>query len=847
MLVLESLELGGNILVDLTIQANITTGSIDSLSYDNVDVVVNLNRFEVVAFLQAPVLSLDLPLTLPAVGVGSTEEIVFSIFNGSFDLNFFVNLTSPVDVLSLFSGGSDPVSLDYGGVLDARLPLEVGLAGSSIGVELALYDDNLFSDPLPTLSYEIDVCSVVNVTKTLVQELKNQILAVIQQPLQNLDVPINLDKITDPLIEKVDSVLGNFTDEIEHSLDATNCGGTENLSRLLQETTNSSFASKFRDAISSVNEALVSVGIVFTAEVSPYFVSETMTAGISTTLTVSVEQTAADIIGLVEDFFADATNSSGVSYLGIDNSDAAAGASLDLNALLDDTVISVGVDVTFAIELDLKEIQSVITSGTPVDEALEEGIGLHITTWGAYASLIVDPINLELTLFGQTLGIRNSAIALSAGLRSKGAFFASAKDILDGTADTSSLIPDLTVPLSAEVVFDFDVPGVDGVTISPILKLDSTNLLDDFSIDFDVDLETFLSEGLFGDNRLDIVLDNVTELLGTIASKLCIFRLLKSCAHIISSTYHFPSLRITAFSPDLQVGSTPSAVSGFFQIIDEFKDFAGALTNFTDLFNEVNALVPSEIRSVVRQASRLSTDGGCVEASTTFSTYAYDLLESEGLLNVSTTLSTFRVCEYLPQLQKALNYSVTASSSVSYLDLVVIPSALNTTLQSYFGEELDFGGSFVSIAMCQVHIWLDVFSIAILTASPFFYNSQLLENFGILSTRRLMNFIHKFLLSSGDGETAGRRLKSSTERSQVTKRGSVMRAVRNSMLPLVESPNPSRRLQTTQDEPLFELELNDLLSIYLDFNIGDGQKTLMLGLNFHFFSDESAVDDITGE
>jgi hypothetical protein len=459
-----------------------------------------------------------------------------------------------------------------------------------------------------------------------------------------------------------------------------------------------------------------------------------------------------------------------VSYLGIDNSDAAAGASLDLNALLDDTVISVGVDVTFAIELDLKEIQSVITSGTPVDEALEEGIGLHITTWGAYASLIVDPINLELTLFGQTLGIRNSAIALSAGLRSKGAFFASAKDILDGTADTSSLIPDLTVPLSAEVVFDFDVPGVDGVTISPILKLDSTNLLDDFSIDFDVDLETFLSEGLFGDNRLDIVLDNVTELLGTIASKLCIFRLLKSCAHIISSTYHFPSLRITAFSPDLQVGSTPSAVSGFFQIIDEFKDFAGALTNFTDLFNEVNALVPSEIRSVVRQASRLSTDGGCVEASTTFSTYAYDLLESEGLLNVSTTLSTFRVCEYLPQLQKALNYSVTASSSVSYLDLVVIPSALNTTLQSYFGEELDFGGSFVSIAMCQVHIWLDVFSIAILTASPFFYNSQLLENFGILSTRRLMNFIHKFLLSSGDGETAGRRLKSSTERSQVTKR-----------------------------------------------------------------------------
>ena len=67
------------------------------------------------------------------------------------------------------------------------------------------------------------------------------------------------------------------------------------------------------------------------------------------------------------------------------------------------------------------------------------------------------------------------------------------------------------------------------------------------------------------------------------------------------------------------------------------------------------------------------------------------------------------------------------------------------------------------------------------------------------------------------------------------------------MLPLVESPNPSRRLQTTQDEPLFELELNDLLSIYLDFNIGDGQKTLMLGLNFHFFSDESAVDDITGE
>jgi hypothetical protein len=98
----------------------------------------------------------------------------------------------------------------------------------------------------------------------------------------------------------------------------------------------------------------------------------------------------------------------------------------------------------------------------------------------------------------------------------------------------------------------------DGVTVLPIMKLDSTNLLDDsFTFDFDVGLETFLdsASNTFGPNTLENVFQNVTELLG----------------------------EITNYAPHLAAGGTSSPLGG---LLDLVEDFVGGFQNFTDLVSQ---------------------------------------------------------------------------------------------------------------------------------------------------------------------------------------------------------------------------------------------------------------------
>ena len=101
--------------------------------------------------------------------------------------------------------------------------------------------------------------------------------------------------------------------------------------------------------------------------------------------------------------------------------------------------------------------------GDPIVDAISRGFRLTVDTWGAYASLIVDPINLNLTLGRQDIRVRDSSFAIAADLRSKGSFSSTAANM--SNADPSQLLPNVAVPLSAEVIFDITVGDV---VVSPM-------------------------------------------------------------------------------------------------------------------------------------------------------------------------------------------------------------------------------------------------------------------------------------------------------------------------------------------------------------------------------------------
>lgn len=52
-----------------------------------------------------------------------------------------------------------------------------------------------------------------------------------------------------------------------------------------------------------------------------------------------------------------------------------------------------------------------------------------------------------------------------------------------------------------------------------------------------------------------------------------------------------------------------------------------------------------------------------------------------------------------------------------------------------------------------------------------------------------------------------------------------------------------RALQSTE-QPLLAVEFNDLISLSFDFNFGDGQKELLIGVQFHYDSDDTLSDSV---
>ena len=333
-----------------------------------------------------------------------------------------------------------------------------------------------------------------------------------------------------------------------------------------QAPTKISLVKNIKDAIAaailSANEELKNYGISLSADVLPYFDSNSFSVGVGVGLSATIEQTAVEILETFSDFVVlstDPSTDSSTSKLGL--GDSADAPVFDLDDLLSKVALAAGLDITFGIDLNLAEIHDGIFDSTyPLGESLRKGSALFIDTWGAFAEIIVDPIDLSFDLSGTSIHIRDSHFATAVELRSRGRFFASIDDMIVGGSafDTSPLIPELTVPLSAELILD--IPVTDQINISPILSVESDNLVGStFSFDFDLDIDTFLNNDYVGENTLLSVLQSATAFLQELAS----------------------------LQPEVNVGAeTPSALNGFFSVVTQLGDLGEELATYIEMVGE---------------------------------------------------------------------------------------------------------------------------------------------------------------------------------------------------------------------------------------------------------------------
>ena len=142
-------------------------------------------------------------------------------------------------------------------------------------------------------------------------------------------------------------------------------------------------------------------------------------------------------------------------------------------------------------------------------------------------------------------------------MRSTGEYFTTVSGI--STTSTDPLKPVVVVPFSADVMFNINVSNI---SISPILTVSSDNVIEGISVDFDLDLGTFIESF-----DLDITFANITSLLTNIAR----------------------------YGPNLTVGNGPSALTGLFGVVNDTRAFSEALQEFVNISNQGKIACPAHL------------------------------------------------------------------------------------------------------------------------------------------------------------------------------------------------------------------------------------------------------------
>ena len=494
-LALQDLQISGRIFLNMTLEAAISISDIRSGNYssDSISMSLLVNRFEVGARFTGQDLALDFPMSLPTPGTGASDALLLGLTNGSFALDFSASTPSPVFIQGIFDG------IDYSGTIQARLPLEAQVADLSAGVILLVDDPDLFSpNNSAMLDYELDLCplraSAAHLMNGLSVQINQSIQSAVSEATMGLDssVPINFDTITGPLNEHVNSVLSQFVND---TLDSIHGMDSCTSRRLEEGSVGNLFLDMIRDAISSANAALNSVGIHINGTIAPVFDSATFVAGLTGSLTVTFEPSASQgelqasasyilvcrllilahvqVIGLIGEFF-DGVAGANLTKIGGDGS---TGVVFDTSQLLNDTVISAGLDLQFSIDmLRVKGLMESFQSGDTLDVALGKAMSLELSNYKAYASIVVDPINnTTINFSGMSLGIRDSSVSMAVNVQNEGQFSATVHDFVNDAVNISGLGTIVSLPITADVTFDRDLGPV---VLSPVLRVSGDGLGD---------------------------------------------------------------------------------------------------------------------------------------------------------------------------------------------------------------------------------------------------------------------------------------------------------------------------------------------------------------------------------
>jgi hypothetical protein len=239
-------------------------------------------------------------------------------------------------------------------------------------------------------------------------------------------------------------------------------------------------------------------------------------------------------------------------------------ADIDLDRLANNTYLAANFDAMFRLGVSLKVhiltlhcIRNCFLSNNspflcyfknPMEDSIGSMVSLGIPTWGASTLILIDPISLAISYGDHSVGVRDSSLAVSIEMRSQGEYSSTVSGLSE--TSTSPLIPIISIPVHAEVIFDVHVSDF---SISPMLAISSENAIDDITVDFDVGLDTFIESFDLGD-----IFSNITSLLTELAD----------------------------YGPNFSVGDAPTALVGLFGVVKEAKEFESALQEFTEIVKD---------------------------------------------------------------------------------------------------------------------------------------------------------------------------------------------------------------------------------------------------------------------
>lgn len=377
---LNQTQLGGSVMIDLTFGARISKKSVgNQTEFGKADLFLQVNNFRATAFLKASSLDMAFPLSLSLSPGGLSENyaLTLALVNGYFNMDAHVSLDTPRNISQL-SG-----AFHFTGSLDAKFPVELAanFLGNNLGFTLRLSDSDIFDMSSLNIAYDLDTCLIVNELKYAVANITSTILVKLSSEINDVSnngLSIDVNQVTEPLVDYVNTTLGNFSILLGIEL----AGGCDPARRFLQgRGTNSSLADRIKASIKNLNSSLKLAGITIVAIIEPYFDSKEFAVGVDTFLLVEfdqvwnlfdmlcfsvhyltlfplfhlvISQSASSMIDFVKSFLSGVmeSNSSSLSTIGLNNSSKP--IFTGLQDLANNTSVSASFDAMLRLGVSLK-------------------------------------------------------------------------------------------------------------------------------------------------------------------------------------------------------------------------------------------------------------------------------------------------------------------------------------------------------------------------------------------------------------------------------------------------------------------------------------------------------------